>query len=134
MLLSLSLLSTLSSLSSLFLLLLLSLPLLSILLSILFTVSIGESTCASKLWAAPLGSIGASRNGGQGLALFEVSELSQIAMERARTAREAIQIIGSLAEKYGFYSADYESRYNIVIVTIIIIIIIIIDHQIILIM
>jgi len=73
-------------------------------------VSIGESTCASKLWAAPLGSLGSSRNGGQGLALFEVSELSQIAMERARTSREAISIIGSLAEKFGFYSADWESR------------------------
>jgi hypothetical protein len=44
-----------------------------------------------------------------GLALFEVSELTQVAMERAKTAREAIQLMGNLATQYGFYSADWES-------------------------
>jgi dipeptidase len=63
-------------------------------------VAIGESTCASKLWAPPVG------YGGH--ALLEVSELSQLALERGRSAREAIQIMGSLAEKYGFYSADWD--------------------------
>ena len=50
-------------------------------------VAIGESTCAAKQWAAPLG---VSEHG---KALLEASELSQIALERAKTAREAIQIM-----------------------------------------
>ena len=64
-------------------------------------VAIGESTCASKLYAAPIGPTGG------GTALLEASELSQIALERAKTAKEAIHVMGSLAEKYGFYSADW---------------------------
>jgi dipeptidase len=62
-------------------------------------VAIGESTCASKLTAAPVG-LG-------GKALLEASELSQIALERSKTAREAILKMGELAEMYGFYSADW---------------------------
>lgn len=65
-------------------------------------VAIGESTCASKLYAGPIGITG------QGKALLEVSELSQIALERAKTAREAIEIMGNLAVQYGFYSADWD--------------------------
>lgn len=64
-------------------------------------VAIGESTCAAKLWAAPKGDIG------KGRALLEASELSQIALERSRTAREAIRTMGELAVQYGFYSADW---------------------------
>jgi len=73
-------------------------------------VAIGESTCASKLYASPIGELGSRNGNGVGQALFEVSELTQIAMERSTTAREAIQLMGNLAEKYGFYSADWESR------------------------
>ena len=45
-----------------------------------------------------------------GSALLSVDQLSQIAMERASTAREAITTMGYLAEKYGFYgeSASFE--------------------------
>lgn len=64
-------------------------------------VAIGESTCPTKMWAAPMGS-------GGGKALLEVSELSQIALERSKTAREAIEIMGTLAVKYGFYSAEWD--------------------------
>ena len=71
-------------------------------------VAIGESTCASRIWAAPVGY--PSGNSGTGKALLEVSELSQIAMERATTAREAIKIMGDLATQYGFYSADWDSN------------------------
>jgi dipeptidase len=52
-------------------------------------VGMGESTCASKIYAAPLGPSG----GGSGKALLDISELSQIALERASTAREAIQVL-----------------------------------------
>jgi hypothetical protein len=41
-----------------------------------YQVSIGESTCASKLYAAPIGF--------GGKALLEASELSQIGLERGR--------------------------------------------------
>lgn len=62
-------------------------------------VAIGESTCGAKLFAAPVSA--------GGKALLEASELSQIALERAKTAREAILIMGTLAEQYGFYSAEW---------------------------
>lgn len=62
-------------------------------------VAMGESTCASRFWAAP------TTAGGS--AMVEVRELSHIALERATSAREAIRIMGEIAEKYGFYSADW---------------------------
>ena len=63
-------------------------------------VSIGESTCATRLWAAPVGF--------GGKALLEASELSQIALERGPTALCAVQLMGQLAEQYGFYSAEWD--------------------------
>ena len=61
-------------------------------------VGIGESTCSGVFGAIPLGMP-------NGTALFSVDELTHIAMERADTARDAIQIMGSLAEEHGFYGA-----------------------------
>jgi dipeptidase len=66
-------------------------------------VTIGESTCAAKFIAAPAGPTGG------GKALLEASELSQIGLERGKTAREVIQIMGELAVKYGFYSSEWDS-------------------------
>lgn len=62
-------------------------------------VAIGESTCASKLWAAPVTAGGFAR--------IEVREMSMIALERCKTAREAVQLMGDLATTYGFYAADW---------------------------
>lgn len=62
-------------------------------------VAMGESTCAARFWAAP------TIAGGK--AMIEVREMTHIALERTTTARDAIALMGSLAEKYGFYAADW---------------------------
>jgi dipeptidase len=62
-------------------------------------VSIGESTCASVFWTPP------TIAGGS--AMIEARQLTQIALERATTARQAVQIMGDLAVEYGFYTADW---------------------------
>lgn len=68
-------------------------------------VAIGQSTCAARFYAAPV-LVG-------GRALLDVGELSQIALERSKTARKAIEIMGDLAMKYGFYSAGWDtSKYG----------------------
>jgi len=61
-------------------------------------LGIGESTCSSVFASLPLS------QGGK--ALFSVDQLTQIAMERATTAREAVQLMGDLAVKHGFYGAS----------------------------
>mmetsp|Transcript_25088 Transcript_25088/g.61797 ORF Transcript_25088/g.61797 Transcript_25088/m.61797 type:complete len:611 (-) Transcript_25088:92-1924(-) len=61
-------------------------------------LGIGESTCSGVFGAIPLGAP-------NGTALLSVDELTHIAMERATTAREAVQMMGSLAEQFGFYGA-----------------------------
>ena len=74
-------------------------------------VGIAESTCSAVFSASPINS--------GGRALLSINALSQIAMERARTSREAVQIMGSLAEKYGFYGAhdSFEGGAESLIVT-----------------
>ncbi|KAG7367389.1 dipeptidase [Nitzschia inconspicua] len=61
-------------------------------------VGIGESTCSGVFGASPLGSP-------NGTALFSIDALTQIAMERASTARQAVELMGKLAEEHGFYGA-----------------------------
>ena len=61
-------------------------------------VGIGESTCSGVFGAIPLGSP-------NGTALFSIDALTQIAMERASTAKQAVEMMGALAEEHGFYVA-----------------------------
>jgi dipeptidase len=69
-------------------------------------VSMGESTCAAKLFAAPVG-------WNDGKALLNIGDLIQLGLERGATAREAIQVMGDLAEKYGFYGESFDpSKYG----------------------
>ncbi|GMF39497.1 unnamed protein product [Phytophthora fragariaefolia] len=65
-------------------------------------VAIGESTCSARFWTKPL------TQGGE--ALFDVGELSRIALQRATTAREAVQLMGDLAVQYGYYGAVWEGQ------------------------
>lgn len=58
-------------------------------------LAIGESSCPARFWAAP------TTSGGK--AQIEARELSRLALERTKTAREAISLMGSLAMKHGFY-------------------------------
>mmetsp|Transcript_68111 Transcript_68111/g.134414 ORF Transcript_68111/g.134414 Transcript_68111/m.134414 type:complete len:606 (+) Transcript_68111:101-1918(+) len=60
-------------------------------------LGIGETTC-SGVFATDAVSRG-------GKALLSIDSLTRIAMERTRTARSAVQLIGRLAEAYGFYGA-----------------------------
>jgi len=74
-------------------------------------VGIAESTC-SAVYAAKSVAKG-------GKALLSINALSQIAMERATTARDAVQIMGDLSQKYGFYgaSASFEGGGESLLVT-----------------
>mmetsp|Transcript_27745 Transcript_27745/g.79485 ORF Transcript_27745/g.79485 Transcript_27745/m.79485 type:complete len:601 (+) Transcript_27745:79-1881(+) len=60
-------------------------------------LGIGETTCS--------GVFGTSAVGHGGKALLSIDSLSKIAMERAKGAREAVKLMGSLAEAHGFYGA-----------------------------
>lgn len=57
-------------------------------------LAMGESSCSGRLTAEPRP---------KGFALFEIGELSDIALERCKSARCAIQTMGDLAVEYGFY-------------------------------
>ncbi|KAF1334166.1 Peptidase, partial [Globisporangium splendens] len=63
-------------------------------------VAIGESTCGARFVSKPITQGGA--------ALFDVAALSRIALQRAKTARAAIRIMGDLAVQYGYYGAEWE--------------------------
>lgn len=67
-------------------------------------VAMGESTCAARFWAAPPQAGGKAR--------MEVREMSKIALERCKTARCAVELMGHLGEQYGYYSADWSGGDN----------------------
>jgi dipeptidase len=63
-------------------------------------LSMGESTCFTTMWSTPI-TMG-------GKAAFNVRSLMEIAMERCDSARCAIQLMGDLAVKYGFFCYEGE--------------------------
>ena len=74
-------------------------------------VGIGESTCSGVFGAVPQGAP-------NGTALLSVDALTQIAMERATTAGQAVTLMGQLAEEYGFYGAgEFEGTAESLAVT-----------------
>eukprot|EP00667_Euglena_gracilis_P003975 EG_transcript_3988 len=60
-------------------------------------LALAESSVSSR-------TIGWSTNFPYGYNMFDINELSKVALERCATARCAIRTMGALAEKYGFYS------------------------------
>ena len=56
-------------------------------------LAMGEATGSAKSYTEP----------GED-SLFDFASLSKVAMERCRTAREAISLMGSLAEQFGYYN------------------------------
>jgi len=59
----------------------------------------GESTASAVFTAVAIGQP-------NGTALLSVNEMTRIAAERTCTSREAVALMGALAEQYGFYGAD----------------------------
>lgn len=67
-------------------------------------VAIGESTCGAVFGTCGAGSSQGCEPGRKvGVALMSIDTLTNLAMERTRTAREAVELIGGFASKYGFY-------------------------------
>ncbi|KAG6977582.1 hypothetical protein JG688_00000180 [Phytophthora aleatoria] len=63
-------------------------------------LSIGESTSGARTAGWPTDA------GPHGYNMFGIGELTKVALERCDSARCAIQVMGDLAVKYGFYSED----------------------------
>lgn len=63
-------------------------------------LAVGEATCSARFsaWSVDEG----------GKALLSIDELTRIALERTTNATAAIKLMGSLAEKYGFYGPGFE--------------------------
>lgn len=65
-----------------------------------YMVTLAESTCPTVFVGTPIA------HGGK--ALFDVGELGRVALERSKSAREAIKTMGQLGEKYGYYGAEWD--------------------------
>mmetsp|Transcript_7490 Transcript_7490/g.9990 ORF Transcript_7490/g.9990 Transcript_7490/m.9990 type:complete len:727 (+) Transcript_7490:321-2501(+) len=63
-------------------------------------VAIGESSCGGIFWAVPTFAGGS--------AMIDGKEITKLGLERGKTAREVIEVMGSLASQYGFYGSSWE--------------------------
>lgn len=61
-------------------------------------LSLGESTCSSKITAKQCTYLG-QREKENNCALMSINELSRIALERTDKAQDAIKLMGKLAEE-----------------------------------
>eukprot|EP00931_Biecheleriopsis_adriatica_P077722 TRINITY_DN51225_c0_g1_i1.p1 TRINITY_DN51225_c0_g1~~TRINITY_DN51225_c0_g1_i1.p1 ORF type:complete len:668 (-),score=56.08 TRINITY_DN51225_c0_g1_i1:15-1940(-) len=76
-------------------------------------VAIAESTCSSMFRTCQVDTdIGCEPGRDKGEALLDIGSLSQLALERARTAREAVQLMGHLAFRYGFFGTQDANGYG----------------------
>eukprot|EP00427_Karlodinium_veneficum_P034618 CAMPEP_0169278256 /NCGR_PEP_ID=MMETSP1016-20121227/54206_1 /TAXON_ID=342587 /ORGANISM="Karlodinium micrum, Strain CCMP2283" /LENGTH=581 /DNA_ID=CAMNT_0009365961 /DNA_START=61 /DNA_END=1806 /DNA_ORIENTATION=+ len=67
-------------------------------------LAVGESTCGAMFGTCGRGSsIGCEPGRKVGVALMSIDTLSYLAAERCRTSREAVELMGRLASKHGFY-------------------------------
>lgn len=69
-------------------------------------VSMGESTCSSVFTAKPYFAPG-------GTAIMHLETMTEIALERCDTARCAVQLMGDLAMKYGFYGPEWDGPHEV---------------------
>jgi len=67
-------------------------------------LAVGESTCGAMFGTCGKGSkVGCEPGRKVGEALMSIDTLSYLAMERCRSSREAVELMGSFATRYGFY-------------------------------
>jgi len=70
-------------------------------------VAIGESTCSAMFKTCAKGTaVGCEEGRSVGEALMSIDTLTKIAMERTRTAREAVLLMGALAVQHGFFGTQ----------------------------
>ena len=75
-----------------------------------FQVGMGESSCAAKLWTTPIKT-------GNGKALFNIGELMTVALERSKTAREAILVCNFLFILSSIFSFPHLFMYVFFLIT-----------------
>lgn len=63
----------------------------------------GESTCSAVFTSVAKGQV-------NGTALFSIQELNRLALQYTKTARDAIRLMGHMAETYGFYGPSDNSE------------------------
>ncbi|KAF4739483.1 hypothetical protein FOZ62_024334 [Perkinsus olseni] len=79
-------------------------------------LAMGESTTEVSVPGKPGVDLKDPKSGEYGPAVFSIRELTMIGLERCKTAVCAIQIMGAMAEKYGFYPENWETGETLTLV------------------